>query len=316
MDEQLRTGVVVGLDGSEGSRRAVQFAALDAERRGAGLTLVHVVPDLKTTAPPQYLVPDDLRRDVEATARALLADATETATQTAPGVPLTQAMPAGRPVSRLLHESLHAIELVVGRETVSPVHRLATGAVTLGAAARAARPVVSVPASWVPGPRHKVVAGYKSSPHSGELLATAFAEAAARDARLVLVHTWALDGLYDDRIVTRTRRDEWSRAARDGIERDLAGLRQEYPAVRVEVRALHGPASAHAGRGGRGRGPARAHAPGARLPSGRPPGQHRPGGAAHRLLPGAGASLAPREHGTEGTTGATADDPLAAGTHR
>ncbi len=316
MDEQLRTGVVVGLDGSEGSRRAVQFAALDAERRGAGLTLVHVVPDLKTTAPPQYLVPDDLRRDVEATARALLADATETATQTAPGVPLTQAMPAGRPVSRLLHESLHAIELVVGRETVSPVHRLATGAVTLGAAARAARPVVSVPASWVPGPRHKVVAGYKSTPHSGELLATAFAEAAARDARLVLVHTWALDGLYDDRIVTRTRRDEWSRAAREGIERDLAGLRREYPAVRVEVRALHGPASHTLAEEGADADllvlMRRAH--------GFPPAAHL-GSTARGVLHTASCPVLVlpshhHEHGTEGTTGATADEPLAAGTHR
>lgn len=316
MDEQLHTGVVVGVDGSEGSRRAVQFAALEAERRGSGLTLVHVVPDLATTAPPSYLVPDDLRRDVEETARALLAEATETAAQIAPGVPLTQAMPVGRPVSRLLHESARASQLVVGRETVPPLHRFVSGAVTLGAAARASRPVVSVPAAWVPGPRHKVVAGYKSAPHSDELLAAAFAEAAARDARLVLVHTWALDGLYDDRIVTRTRRDDWSRAAREGIERDLAGLRQEYPGVALEVRALHGPAAHALAEEGADADllvlMRRAH--------GFPPAAHL-GSTARGVLHTATCPVMVLpsyhlEHGTEGATGAVADEPLAAGTPR
>jgi nucleotide-binding universal stress UspA family protein len=245
MDEQLHTGVVVGVDGSEGSDRAVRFAALEAERHGSGLTLVHVVPDFVTTAPPAYLIPEDLQRDVEASARALLAAAAEAASRTAAGVPITQAMPAGRTVSTLIHGAEHASRIVLGRETVPPLRRLVSGAVTLGVAARAPQQVVSVPASWSPDrSTRKVVAGYKSTPHSEELLAAAFAEAAARDARLVLVHAWALPGFYDDRIVTRTRRDEWSRAAQAGIEHELVDLGARYPGVAVEVRVVHGAAAA------------------------------------------------------------------------
>jgi nucleotide-binding universal stress UspA family protein len=84
-----------------------------------------------------------------------------------------------------------------------------------------------------------------SSRHSAELLASAFAEASARNARLVLVHAWALPSIYDDRIVTRTRREDWSRAAREAIESVIAGHRAQYPGVEVDLRIVHDQA-AHA----------------------------------------------------------------------
>jgi nucleotide-binding universal stress UspA family protein len=316
MDERLQTGIVVGVDGSAGSDQAVRFAALEAARHGSGLLLVHVVPDLVTAAPPMSVLPDDLRREVEATARALLAAAAETAAQTAAGVPVAQAMPAGRTVPGLIHAAEHGSHVVLGRETVPPVRRLVSGAVTLGVAARAPQSVVSVPASWSPERSlRKVVAGYKSTPHSGELLAVAFAEADARHAHLVLVHAWALDGMYDDRIVTRTRREEWSRIARDGIEGELGDLRTRYPGVPVEVRVVHGTASA-----------ALSEATSdadllvlVRRPHGFPPAIHL-GSTARALLHAASCPvlvLPPQhaEHTDQGAGRAAADLPLGAGQH-
>ena len=240
MDQQLHTGVVVGVDESEGSSRAVRFAALEAERRGTSLTVVHVVPDFVASASPAYAIPDDFRHEIEASARSLLGAAAEAASRTAAGVPVSQALVAGRTVSSLVHEAGHASHIVLGRETVSPPRRLVTGAVTLGVAARAHQQVVSVPSSW--SPEHssgKVVAGYKSAQHSEELLAASFAEADARGARLVLVHGWVLPGMYDDLIVTRTRRDEWSRDAQARIERELAGHRARHQDVPVEIKVVH-----------------------------------------------------------------------------
>ena len=50
-------GVVVGVDGSPGSKVAVQWAARDAELRNVPLTLVHVVPATAGTWLESSLVP-------------------------------------------------------------------------------------------------------------------------------------------------------------------------------------------------------------------------------------------------------------------
>ncbi len=54
-------GVVVGVDGSPGSKFAVQWAARDAELRNVPLTLVHVVPATAGTWLESSLVPKWMR---------------------------------------------------------------------------------------------------------------------------------------------------------------------------------------------------------------------------------------------------------------
>ena len=240
MEQEQQGGVVVGVDGSEAGERAVRYAALEAQRHREGLTLVHVVPDFVATSPPAYLVPTDLQRDVEAFGRSLLAAAAAAASAAAPRLPTTEVLPVGRTVPMLLRTAGRARLLVLGHESVAPLGRLVEGAVTLGVAARASQAVVSVPASWSPErTTGKVVAGLKLTAQAPELLAVAFAEAAARDARLVLVHAWALPSRYDDRILTRSHRDEWTRAADEDIEALLAEHRAHHPGVPVEVKVVH-----------------------------------------------------------------------------
>ena len=43
-------GIVVGIDGSPSSTAAIEWAARDAEMRNVPLTMVHVVPPVKTLA--------------------------------------------------------------------------------------------------------------------------------------------------------------------------------------------------------------------------------------------------------------------------
>ena len=237
---QRQSGVVVGVDGSEASEQAVRYAALEAQRHGEGLTLVHVVPDFVATSPPAYLVPTDLQRDVEIFGRSLLAAAAAAASAAAPRVTTTEVLAVGRTVPTLVHAGGQARLVVLGRESVPPLGRLVEGAVTLGVAARATQPVTSVPASWSPDrSTGKVVAGLQMSAHAPGLLAAAFAEAAARDARLVVLHAWALPSLYDDRILTRDHREEWSRAADEDIEVLLADHRVQHPGVPVDVKVVN-----------------------------------------------------------------------------
>jgi nucleotide-binding universal stress UspA family protein len=52
-----RPGIVVGVDGSSGSKVAVQWAARDAELRNVPLTLLHVLPAIAGTWLESSLVP-------------------------------------------------------------------------------------------------------------------------------------------------------------------------------------------------------------------------------------------------------------------
>jgi nucleotide-binding universal stress UspA family protein len=240
MEQHRQTGVVVGVDGSEAGGAAVRYAALEAQRHGEALTLVHVVPDFVATSPPAYLVPTDLQQDVETFGRSLLAAAAAAASTLAPRLRTTEVLRVGRTVPTMVREAGQARLVVLGHESVPPLGRLVEGAVTLGVAARAAGPVVSVPGSWSPDrSTGTVVAGLKLTEHAPELLTAAFTEAAARDARLVLFHAWALPSLYDDRILARSHREEWSRAANEDIDALLAGHRASHPGVRVEVKVVN-----------------------------------------------------------------------------
>ena len=71
-------GVVVGVDGSPGSKVAVQWAARDAELRNVPLTLVHAVPATAGTWLESSLVPMWMRGQRER-GRQVLDEALKTA---------------------------------------------------------------------------------------------------------------------------------------------------------------------------------------------------------------------------------------------
>lgn len=242
IQDETMTGVVVGVDGSPGSNRAVEYGAAEAARLGTGLHLVHVDPVYAPIASMRPLIPEDLT----AGSRAMLETAAAVAAAAAPEVPVHTDLRRGSASQMLSAASEHAQLVVVGRETVPALLRFYLEAVTLGVAARATHPVVSVPPGWAPASgRPRIVVGFKDAAHSTELLLRAFDEAAAREAELTVVHSWQLPGVYDDIIVERAQGDDWEAEARAGIEAILATRRVDHPEVPVEVRVTHDQA-AHA----------------------------------------------------------------------
>ncbi len=218
MTTEEHRGLVVGANDSPGSLAALRYAAHEAERRGCGITLVHVTPSYVPVAPMRPLVPDDL----EGAGRVVLSDARSLVAAQAPGVPVTTVLRSGATVSTLLSVADAADAIILGRETTPPVMSIVTEATTLGIAARATCPVVSVPDGWDPttGPG-RVVVGLKSKEHSGELLERAFEEAAGRGAGLVVLHATAHPDT-DDAVVEPLLRD----------------FRSLYHQVDVEVRMV------------------------------------------------------------------------------
>ncbi|WP_067429702.1 universal stress protein [Nocardioides jensenii] len=120
------------------------------------------------------------------------------------------------------------------------LRRLTNTSTTHGVASRSRAPVVSVPDSWQPEPRHDRVTVAIHDPHGADhALQKALELAEQRDARLLVVHAWwQADG--PERAENEALDD-----ADTGFRRRLAphldALHREHPDVEVEIRVCHAP---------------------------------------------------------------------------
>lgn len=230
--------VVVGVDGSAGSRRAIRFAVREAARLDAPLLLVHVVPVFRSMAPVPMMVitPSDL---IE-TGRTLLDRSLADARAAAPTLAVDGVLLQGRRAAHLADAAADGQLLVVGRDDRPAVERLLLGNTAAGVARRSTCPVVSVPPDWDPEPvRGVVVVGIKSTDHVEPLLTDAFAVAAARGARLVVLHAWKLPSGYDDVVSSHAAVTAWNEETTEELRGLLDPWRQATPDVHLEVRVEH-----------------------------------------------------------------------------
>ena len=235
MDELEK--VVVGIDGSGAALQAARYGAMRASRAGVPLTLVHVVPEYVPITPMRPLTPEDL----EELGHRLLAEARSVVAESAPDLDVATTVRTGSAVRELVDAAGPAGLLVLGHETTPAWARVFIGAVTMGVAARAACPMVSVPSGWSrpDGSEGPVVVGYKCADQDGALLGHAFRTAAARGTRLVVLHAWELPGYYDNIIAGRAHDEEWNAEARRRIAEQLDALREDEPGPEAEERVVH-----------------------------------------------------------------------------
>ena len=232
--------VVAGIDGSEGSTAVVRYAAAEAGRTGSGLLLVHVIPDYLTLSPMLPVAPPEL----EGMARAIVAKAVEVASATLAPDRITTKLVNGSRTTCLVRTGDGASQIVLGREASSNLHRVVTGATTIGVAARAACPTIAVPPDWdARTAAARVVAGLKTTAHSEALLQHSFLAAKRLGAELSLVHAWEMPSGYDDVIAGRVAREAWADALRRELEEPLAVWRAAFPEVVVHLEVVHGQAA-------------------------------------------------------------------------
>jgi len=230
--------VVVGVDGEPGSAGALRYAVAQARRRQAPLRLVHVVPAFGGPGPAIPLA------DLHRIGREVLEEAAQSVQELDPDLELSTVIAHGERRDGVVRAAEDAQLVVVGRETRRGLDRVLTGTVTAGVAARASCHVVVVPSFWVDDTHHgRVVVGLKSRHNAHELLAEAFAEAAARDDVLVVVTAWQLADSYFDRIEGRTNAAEWEEEGRRVVADVSRDWRTVYPDVATETRIVHGSAA-------------------------------------------------------------------------
>lgn len=141
--------VVVGVDGSEGSHRALRWAAAEATVRGDALALVHVWEPPQAFAPlglGAYPVdPEPIRQAADDVLQKLVAEARALA----PDLEIRGQLVEGAPAEALLEAARTADLLVVGSRGLGGFRSLLLGSVSQQVTHHAPCPVVIVPeADW------------------------------------------------------------------------------------------------------------------------------------------------------------------------
>ncbi|WP_073949137.1 universal stress protein [Streptomyces kebangsaanensis] len=237
--------VVAGVDGSEESLAAAEWAAREAERRGLSLRLFHAWNWHPRSADGARV--DAARRRL---ARQVLSRAEERVRVACPGVRLEEEQVLGPATTALLRAAGRAEVLVLGSRGLSGFTGFLVGSVALGTVARACCPVVLVRAGEEATDEHFPAADGGASTRTGyrdvvlgldvavpcdEVIEFAFQAARLRRARLRAVYAWqqpsALSlgpgeiALVDD----PERAEEWQ----GFLAAVLQVWREKYPEVEV-----------------------------------------------------------------------------------
>ncbi|MEU9020374.1 universal stress protein [Actinomadura sp. NPDC048394] len=257
-------GIVVGVDGSKQSLRAVDWAAAEAVRRGAPLRILYVI------TPWLFDVPVDPRAGAMRAwllhgGEDIVGYAVDRAAERAPGVEVSGEQIGGQAAETLVDRAGDALMLVVGSSGRGGVGGLLLGSVAFQVASHARCPAVVVRDAPSDG-FGEVALGVDGSPASAGAVGFAFQEASVRGARLHAVLAWPhpistgpgdmQPLVYDPEMVAKGEERVLSEC--------LSGWRAKFPDVDVVPEVVHGRAapalaraSAHADLlvvGSRGRG--------------------------------------------------------------
>ena len=238
MSSTVRGGpIVVGVDGSERGRHAVEWAAVAAKRHGVGLRLVHGC-DVPVGYPSGIVDSHVLRTALEEQGRVWLAEARRVAEAAAPGLHTEDVFELAPPVPLLVKESREAAQVVLGSRGLGGFTGLLIGSTSVALAGRSLCPVVVVRgrnADEAPRTDGPVVVGVDGTPVGEAAIAFAFAEASLRGADLVAVHTWS-DLILELVFAGEVDALDFSNVAveaRELLAERLAGWQERYPDVHV-----------------------------------------------------------------------------------
>jgi nucleotide-binding universal stress UspA family protein len=187
-EELVSRRIVVGVDGSTASERAVRWAATEAERRGAALDVVHA---WMTPYPPNPFEHFADPAPFEAQGAEILDRATKSLVVSSPlNIQPRPVLVREYPSKALVHSAEGAELLVVGSRGRGGFSGLLLGSVSQSCAHHAPCPVAVIPHGWSAREHGRVVVGVDGSPPSYGALRWAVDEAVLRNARLDVVNAY------------------------------------------------------------------------------------------------------------------------------
>jgi nucleotide-binding universal stress UspA family protein len=226
--------VVVGVDGSGRSLRALVWAANDAALRGCPLLVAHVLPGWEFDFP---FFPPGRSQGLSRRGAEILAEAVAIAKESHPGLEVESDQASGSPAEVLRGASERARCLVLGARGEGGLGNLLTGSVSLQVAGHAACPVVVVGALTTGHKR--VLVGTDGSEHSTAALEFAFEEASLRGSAVHALRAWAMP-VTPEPSEAEPSPDTVEAENRSQLDDQLAPLRQRHPGVAVETSLVRG----------------------------------------------------------------------------
>ncbi|MET7935598.1 universal stress protein [Streptomyces sp. NPDC005322] len=236
--------LVVGVDGSQSSLQAVDWAVDEAARHGVPLRLVHASrwERYEGIAPAT----DPERPWEQVVAERITAFAAERAARRRPDMRVFADALSEDPVSALLRVGRDASGIVAGSRGRGELAGLLLGSVSLTVAARAPCSVTVV-RGGEPNRRGafgRIVLGVGERGEPSAAMRFAFREAEARGCELTAVRAWRAPAgeVTDDLMISGDPvRAHWARAER--LLRDaLRSSERDHPKVAVRGEAVEGPA--------------------------------------------------------------------------
>jgi nucleotide-binding universal stress UspA family protein len=236
--------IVVGVDGSSDSDRAVEWALVEAQVSGTPLVLLHSIPrppsnDGDATAVQEARERSD-RAIGQSRALATVYQGVNFSVRRMEGLGLT-------PAAAMVEASEAASLVVVGARGHGGFAGLVLGSVSQHATRHAACPVVTVRAQKNPGSR-RVVVGVDGSASAEEALAYALRHAEQRNAEVTAIHGWRGPTMHGIGVAVPIapddRQQQQQQRHQDELEDWLAPWRTKFPDVKLDGEAIPG----HAGR--------------------------------------------------------------------
>ncbi|AIG64846.1 universal stress protein [Corynebacterium atypicum] len=240
MTTQEEDIIVVAVDGSKASHVAVRWAANTALKRGVPLRLA------SSYTMPQYLYaegmvpPQELFDDLQVETMEKIDEAREIAHKVAPDIKIGHTIAEGSPIDMLLEMSKSVTMIVMGSRGLGGLSGMVMGSVSAAVVSHASCPVVVVREDNNVDEANKygpVVVGVDGSEVSQKATEFAFAEADARGAELIAVHTWmdmqvqaSLAGLS----AAQQQWEEVEREQKDLLEERLSSFVERHPSVDVK----------------------------------------------------------------------------------
>ncbi len=226
----MTKSIVVGVDGSGRSLRAVMWAAHDAALRDCPLRLVHALPRWEGDFP---FFPPGRFEEAERHGRVVVEDAVSLVLEAYPSLEVTTHLPMGTPTQVLHTEAENAHSVVLGAKG-EDVGNMLMGSTALQLVGHAPCPVVVV--GQASAGHRRVVVGTDGSPDSARALQYAFEEASLRGARLRVVNALGLPQGWPTHLLRPLPEDnEEVELRRQQVEHQLIALREQHPDVTVEV---------------------------------------------------------------------------------
>lgn len=225
--------VLVGLDESAESARALNWAATEARRRHWPVHLMHALDD-SAWEWPVYSTASRSVRPVVRDAVAMLHNWDH-------DLPVTWSQPVGDPAALLANSARASRMVVVGSHGRSTIGEAVLGSITIELIAQTRCPVAVLRADVpLPRPDAPVVVGVEYGRPCAPAIEAAFEQANSRHVDLVVVHTWQLDAAtkVDEVGLQGVSQHESREREAALLERNIADIARSHPGVEVTTHAV------------------------------------------------------------------------------